>query len=182
MVVMSTPNYSKKPSAPKPVANVSAPIVDAPEVEELLVSDEAVTVEVVEAAAVSEPAPDEDMEEKEKVTAPAAAPSSSNVSKAPSSAYAIVSSEKTDKVYLSKIIFKNIFQKKSLSVHHLQRRLAEWGIASADLDKDGYYGDGTLIAIGQFQVKVGLTHTGSLNAETLKAVFENDNNVTVVID
>lgn len=52
----------------------------------------------------------------------------------------------------------------------------------AYLDKDGYYGDLTKGAVSGFQQKVGLPDTGIVDAATLKAVFENDNNVLVVID
>jgi peptidoglycan hydrolase-like protein with peptidoglycan-binding domain len=69
-----------------------------------------------------------------------------------------------------------------MAVHHLQRRLLEWGYPDAYSDKDGYYGDLTEKSVREFQNDHGLAGDGKMNAETLLAIFENDQNVTIVID
>jgi len=117
------------------------------------------------------------MEDVEKVEEPAAVrPAASS---APASAYAVVSGKSVDDVSLSKIVYKNMKAKKSLSVHHLQRRLVEWGFVSADLDNDGWYGDHTVEAVNEFQKKQGLP-VRDLDLVTLLAIFENDSNVRVL--
>lgn len=119
-----------------------------------------------------------DLEPVEKVEEPAA-PSTPSTSSAPASAYAVVSGNSVDDVTLSKIVYKNVMAKKSLSVHHLQRRLAEWGHGEAHLDRDGWYGDNTVKAVNDFQAKQGLP-VGALDLVTLNAIFENDSNVRVL--
>ena len=99
------------------------------------------------------------------------------VSDVPTTTYAVVSNSRVDAVHASKIIPHNKMQKKSLSVHHLQRRLVEWGFMDAYMDKDGYYGDFTTKAVADFQSKVGLPVTGLPEYETLERVFEGDTNV-----
>lgn len=100
---------------------------------------------------------------------------------APPSAYAVVSGEDQDPVYLKRCVYKDLTRKKSLSVHHVQRRLAEWGYPNANLDKDGYYGDHTVAAVQQFQNDHGLEGDGMMNSSTLKAIFSGDPNVRVVL-
>lgn len=86
----------------------------------------------------------------------------------------------TDEVKLSAIVYKNHNARRSLSVHHLQRRLLELGFKEAALDRDGWFGDSTQRAIRDFQRSKGLTETNnSINMETLTAVFAGDPNVTV---
>jgi hypothetical protein len=118
-----------------------------------------------------------DMEDVEKVEEPAAAKPAA--SSAPESPYAVVSGKSVDDVHLSKIVYKNIKAKKSLSVHHLQRRLVEWGLPFAQLDQDGWYAEHTVDAVHEFQTKQGLP-VGDLTIETLTAIFENDSNVRVL--
>jgi hypothetical protein len=93
---------------------------------------------------------------------------------------AVVSNGVTDEVLLSACVYKNEFNRKSLSVHHLQRRLAELGFPEAKFDRDGYFGDLTKAAIGRFQVSKGLSGSGNLTTETFLAIFEGDPNVTVL--
>lgn len=100
-------------------------------------------------------------------------------SSAPASAYAVVGNSDRDTVSVSKAVFKNIAAKKSLSVHHIQRRLKERGYDEAFLDKDGFYGDNTLNAMKKFQEDQKLTVTGLADLNTLNKLFENDNNVKV---
>ena len=98
----------------------------------------------------------------------------------PPTVYAVVSNDMIDTVHASKIIPHNKMQKKSLSIHHLQRRLVEWGHGDAYLDKDGYYGDFTAKAISDFQSQAGLPVTGLPDFDTLTRVFEGDTNVRLV--
>lgn len=93
---------------------------------------------------------------------------------------AVVSNGVTDEVLLSACVYKNGLNRKSLSVHHLQRRLAELGFNEAKFDKDGYFGDLTKAAINRFQVSKGLPAGGDLTVETFLAIFEGDPNVTVL--
>ena len=92
-----------------------------------------------------------------------------------------VSGNGVDEVLLANCIYKNVFARKSLSVHHLQRRLIELGFKDADADKDGWLGDETVTAIKNFQASKGLDVTGSVDATTLTKIFEGDHNVVVVL-
>lgn len=127
------------------------------------------TPEIEEVEAVEEAAPVEKAAPK-KSNAPAAAPN------------AVIGTGETDNVYLSKCVYKNVYAKKSLTVHHLQRRLTELGYAEADADKDGWYGDGTKRAVNNLQANLGIEGDGTMDAETFEAIFNGDHNVTVVID
>lgn len=95
----------------------------------------------------------------------------------PPTTYAVVSNDLVDTIHASKVIVHNKSQKKSLSVHHVQRRLNEWGFTTAYLDKDGYCGDHTVSAISAFQAKVGVSSTGIPDYDTLALLFEGDTNV-----
>lgn len=145
---------------PKPVA---PKLVEKPKVEKI---DEPVAVEVEEVIV-------------EKVEPKVEAPKKSN---APATTYAVVSGGQTDPVHLSKAKYKSLTHKRSLTVHHLQRRLKEWGFMDAYLDKDGYFGDLTLKSINEFRTAHGIESDLPLDAETFSAIFEGDTNVTVVID
>lgn len=95
----------------------------------------------------------------------------------------VVGTGLTDTVHLSALIYKNRYVRKSLSVHHLQRRLTELGFDSAGADIDGTYGDLTRAAVEAFQRKRKLPDADGLaNAATITALFKGDPNVTVVID
>lgn len=94
---------------------------------------------------------------------------------------AVVSNNAVDDVMLSACVYKNIHNRKSLTVHHLQRRLAELGYPFALQDPDGYYADNTKTAVTFFQMDRGLIATGVVNAETLEAVFDGDPNVRIVL-
>ena len=97
----------------------------------------------------------------------------------PSLPGAAVSGNAFDQVLLSSCVFKNKFARKSLSIHHVQRRLAELGYPDAASDKDGWYGDLTASAVAVFQATEGLESTGVLDMATLNAIFHDDPNVTV---
>lgn len=93
-----------------------------------------------------------------------------------------VSGNATDEVRLSKCIYKNMYARKSLSVHHVQRRLVELGYKVVDSDKDGWYGDMTKLGVAQFQADNGYDGDGLMNARTLEDLFAGDRGITVVID
>jgi peptidoglycan hydrolase-like protein with peptidoglycan-binding domain len=97
-------------------------------------------------------------------------------------ATAVVGGGEQDDVLLSKMVKDNLKGRKSLSVHHLQRRLTELGYGEAGADIDGRYGQLTEVAVAKFQKDRDLDETGAVDAETLKAIFEGDPNCRVVID
>ena len=92
----------------------------------------------------------------------------------------VVSGKEVDDVSLSALVYKNHLNKKSLSVHHLQRRLNELGYTTAFLDKDGWLGDGTKIAIEQFRKDRDLLGTDLINKATLEALFAEDKGIVIV--
>lgn len=93
---------------------------------------------------------------------------------------AVVSNNTVDYVRLSAIVFKNIHARKSLSVHHLQRRLNELGYTEAFDDKDGYYGDKTREAVGRFQGDNNLPGGGLVDQGTIDLLFRGDPNVILI--
>lgn len=101
---------------------------------------------------------------------------------APATTYAVVSGGTVDPVHLSKCVFKSVTHKRSLTVHHLQRRLKEWGYMDAYLDKDGYFGDLTLKSVNEFRKAHGIFSEVAMDAETFSAIFEGDTNVEVITD
>jgi hypothetical protein len=94
---------------------------------------------------------------------------------------AVVGNGEVDEVKLSACVYQNTSSQKSLTVHHLQRRLIELGFAEAGLDKDGYYGGATKAAVRNFQASKKLDVTGVMDAVTFKAVFKGDPNVKVIL-
>lgn len=161
-----------KPSSPK---KVDVPVVYDAVLDEDTISQHAeVAVEVEVLAAEAEVVAPVDTEVSEK--AEAIVPAASSV---PATTYAVVSGGDKDEVRLSAIVFENVRAKKSLSVHHLQRRLNEWGFSIAYTDRDGWYGVPTREGINQFQEAQGLP-VGELDMITLKAIFEGDTNVRVM--
>jgi peptidoglycan hydrolase-like protein with peptidoglycan-binding domain len=118
----------------------------------------------------------EKVEKVEKQEAPAPRKNSAP----PAAKNAAVSGGAVDEVLLSKCVYRNAFARKSLSVHHVQRRLVEWGYRDAGSDKDGWYGDLTKAAVAAFQKAHGLEGAGIINAATLVALFDGDENVHVV--
>ena len=96
-----------------------------------------------------------------------------------SSRSAVVSGEAKDEVFLANCVYKNVYARKSLTVHHLQRRLVELGYKEAYADKDGWLGDLTKLAITNFQKDKGLNATGQVDADTFKKIFEGDSNVNI---
>lgn len=98
----------------------------------------------------------------------------------PSEKHVVGKGDKDD-VYLAKCIYKNIYERKSLTIHHLQRRLEELGYKDVVGDKDGWLGELTKIAIEKFQKDKGLAATGKVDADTFRKIFEGDSNVNVII-
>ena len=96
-----------------------------------------------------------------------------------SSRSAVVSGGEKDDVFLANCVYKNVYSRKSLTVHHLQRRLTELGYVEANADKDGWLGDLTKAAITKFQKDKGLNATGQVDADTFTKIFEGDSNVNV---
>lgn len=118
-----------------------------------------------------------DKAEAEKVSAPADMKKNNTP---PATKNAAVSGSAVDDVQLSQCVYKNTYSRKSLTVHHVQRRLVEWGYRDAGADKDGWYGDLTMSAVAAFQKANGLDGAGMMNAATLEALFKGDDNVRIV--
>lgn len=87
-----------------------------------------------------------------------------------------------DEVVLSRCVFKNPAARKSLTVHHVQRRLVECGYTCAGVDKDGWYADNTRDAVARFQADRSLESTGLMDEATFTLLFEGDPNVVVRVD
>jgi hypothetical protein len=144
------------------VVEASAPIVEHAVVVEPTPEPEVIPEVIPEPIKAEEPKLEEPMAHKPKATQ-------------------AVSGNGVDEVLLANCIYKNVYARKSLSVHHLQRRLIELGFKDADADKDGWLGDETVAAIKNFQASKGLDVTGSVDATTLTKIFEGDHNVQVVL-
>lgn len=93
---------------------------------------------------------------------------------APKSAYAVVSGKGVDDVKVS----VNREAGKSLSVHHIQRRLVERGYPGVYGDRDGFWKDATQTALEEFAGDRDLD-VANLR-EVLESLFENDSNVRLV--
>ncbi len=173
-------------NSPKPKPSASKK-VDAPVVYDAVLDDDTIAqhtdaaveaeVEVVAEAEAEVVVVADDTEVPEKVEAPVTP--AAKKSSAPASEYAVVSGKDKDEVRLSAIVFENVRAKKSLSVHHLQRRLREWGFDGGYTDRDGWYGVSTREAVHAFQEAQGLL-VGDIDMNTLSVLFENDNNVRLM--
>jgi hypothetical protein len=86
----------------------------------------------------------------------------------------VVGNGVVDEVRLDSCVYKNELSRKSLTVHHLQRRLNELGYAIALQDKDGWFGDYTLMAVNEFRTEKGLPESPKIDAETFLAIFDGD--------
>jgi len=93
----------------------------------------------------------------------------------------VIGNGDADDVYLAKCVYKNIYERKSLTIHHLQRRLEELGYKDVIGDRDGWLGDLTMISVEKFQQDKGLAATGKVDADTFRKIFEGDTNVNVVL-
>lgn len=92
----------------------------------------------------------------------------------------VVSNGIVDEVSISKIVYRNVHARKSLSVHHLQRRLNELGYEDAFKDQDGWFGDNTRTALVKFQEQNKLDASGTVSRSVLELLFKGDSNVIVV--
>ncbi len=90
---------------------------------------------------------------------------------------AVVGNDVVDTVSVAAVIYRNLYARRSLSVHHVQRRLAELGFVESYRDRDGYYADHTRVAVSRFQTDRGLDVTGKLDRRTAEVLFEGDPNV-----
>ncbi len=93
----------------------------------------------------------------------------------------VIGTGDADDVYLAKCVYKNIYERKSLTIHHLQRRLEELGYNDVVGDKDGWLGELTMMSVEKFQQDKGLAATGTVDADTFSKIFEGDSNVNVVL-
>ena len=93
----------------------------------------------------------------------------------------VIGNGDADDVYLAKCVYKNIYERKSLTIHHLQRRLEELGYKDVIGDRDGWLGELTMISVEKFQKDKGLAATGKVDADTFRKIFEGDTNVNVVL-
>ena len=138
----------------------------------------AVAVPAPEPVKVEEPKPEPVIVEEPKPIVPEVKPAP--VAARPAEKHVIGKGDKDD-VYLAKCVYKNIYERKSLTIHHLQRRLEELGYKDAAGDKDGWLGELTMLSVEKFQKDKGLKSTGKVDAETFKRIFEGDSNVNVII-
>lgn len=172
-------------------------IEEAPAVEEVVVEATPEPVAVVEEVVAVEPTPEPESEvavevipeparvipetPKKKGTTPIAVNIEDVRAELPEPAGVfVVGNGVVDEVSLSKIVYKNEVARKSLSVHHLQRRLNELGYTDAYADKDGYFGDKTRLAILKYQESNKFAVDGKPSKELLEQVFNGDPNVKVV--
>lgn len=93
---------------------------------------------------------------------------------------AVVGTGDTDPVIYARVAAETRGRtRKSLTVHHLQRRLAWLGYAEAASDLDGQYGALTARSVAAWQADNGHDSTGDLTFEQFAEVFEGDPNVSV---
>jgi hypothetical protein len=147
-------------------------------IEEVAAPEEvAVAVEVEEPLAiVEEPAPapvePEPMPEPTPVEEPQPQPAAANAAVTGSS----------DNVYLSKCVYENKFERKSLTIHHIQRRLEELGYKDVVGDRDGWLGELTMMSVNQFQKDRGMDVTDkTVDEVTFISIFAGDQNVNVIV-
>lgn len=148
------------------------------------VADEAVVeapVEVVEEQVSASAVEPEQVVVEDPTPEPMPEPTPEPVAAQQPKASQAVSGEDVDDVMLANCVYKNVYARKSLTVHHLQRRLIELGYKDADADKDGWLGDETVASIKKFQADKGMDVTGSVDADTFIKIFEGDVHVNVVL-
>jgi peptidoglycan hydrolase-like protein with peptidoglycan-binding domain len=138
--------------------------------------EEEISAPVVETPVVVE-------EEVAEESAPEPEPTPAPKPKAPAAQAAthVVGSGDYDEVFLKQCVYKNMYARKSLTVHHLQRRLGELGYGDATADRDGWYGDLTMESVKAFQGDNKLEATGMMDAKTFERIFAGDPNVKVVL-
>jgi peptidoglycan hydrolase-like protein with peptidoglycan-binding domain len=136
----------------------------------------AVTVEDELAVVVEEPTPIVEPEpQPEPLPAPVEPPAPMPV------ANAAVTGD-VDEVLLSKCVYENKFERKSLTIHHIQRRLEELGYKDVIGDRDGWLGELTMMSVNQFQQDRGMDVTEkSVDTDTFLAIFAGDPNVNPIV-
>lgn len=68
---------------------------------------------------------------------------------------------------------------KSLTIYHVQRRIAELGFTEGLADPGGRNGELTQYAVKQWQKSVKAQETGILTRKQFEAIFENDPSVSL---
>lgn len=155
--------------------NIDPQVAESPA--EIVVNDEpAAAVEVP-----AQPEPVAVVEEPAPAPVIAEEPKPEPVPVAKKNPVNIASGKAADDVLLANCIYKNKFARKSLTVHHLQRRLNELGYKDAYSDKDGWFGDLTRLSIEAFQKDRGLKVTGDVDADTFTKIFEGDPHVNIIL-
>jgi hypothetical protein len=147
-------------------------------IEEVAAPEEAaVAVEVEEPIAIVEeptPAPVEPEPMPEPIPVEELQPQ-------PAAANAAVTGS-SDDVYLSKCVYENKYERKSLTIHHIQRRLEELGYKDVVGDRDGWLGELTMMSVNQFQKDRGMEVTDkSVDTDTFLAIFAGDPNVNPIV-
>lgn len=92
----------------------------------------------------------------------------------------VVGSGDTDPIKYSSA--KPSFQKRVLTVLHIQRALADLGYAEAASSPGGSYDALTRAAVVKYQISRGDTQTGILTRDQFSDLFVGDPNVTVSLD
>jgi peptidoglycan hydrolase-like protein with peptidoglycan-binding domain len=164
----------------EPEKIVAEPVIEeVKEVEEVKEFQEPIEPPEPPKPAPAKPAP---VKQEQKYATPVSVTTADIEELAPTPAGpAVVGYGLVDEVYLDKIVYKNLYARKSLSVHHMQRRLAELGYVEAAADKDGYYGDMTKSAVAKFQAENNLNGDGTVDAETFTLLFTGDINVKAIV-
>lgn len=171
------PTVEVEPELPKtePVAIIEEPVVVEPTPEPVV---EVVPEVVPEPVVEEKPKP----VAKSKYREPKSVTMDDILSSVPEPAGpAVVSNNAVDDVVLASVVYKNVKARKSLTVHHLQRRLVELGYEQAGKDKDGWYGENTLSAIVSYQKDNKVGENGKLDADTFLGIFKNDPNVNPIV-
>ena len=153
------------------------PAGEAVETVEVAAEPEPYVAPVPEPEPEPEPAPAQESAvaaEPEQVPAPAP-----KAKAKPAPVSHVVTNADADPVYLASCVYQNKYARKSLTVHHLQRRLVELGYNDAEGDKDGWYGELTALSVSAYQKDCGLESTGMMDADTFTKVFAGDSNVEV---
>lgn len=159
-------------------------------------SDDKITPKLTESDAPKpKPAPKAPAKPKPPVTEPIVSPAPEEPNQtsatsvgarpvtAPVAPYAVIGTGDTDPIAYSKARVPGPTEgRKSLTVLHLQRRLAEEGFAEAASAPGGRYETLTTRAVQQYQERIGATATGVLTREQFSELFKDDPNVTVAID
>lgn len=135
----------------------------------------------IEVEAVPEPTPAPEPEPTPEPAVAVEVPVEEPKPKPRATSRVAVSGDDKDEVFLANCVYKNLYARKSLTVHHVQRRLIELGYKEADADKDGWLGDLTKLAITNFQRDRGLNVSGNMDADTFTKLFEGDPHVIVVL-